>query len=501
MTSAGLFVTALGPAAARTSRYGGTLTVALSGEPDTLDPTVSRGTGINIYPAMCQTLYQLVSNHGELELAPLLAASLPALSANKLTYTVQLRQGIQFNDGTPFNAQAVVTTVQRFMTYPGSSRAGDYADVASVAATGPYTVQFHLKARDSTFVGTSNYVLSPTALATEGVNFGAHPVCVGPFMFDHWTAGSSITLVKSPFYYGRNNVFLDKVVYDFIPDAASAVAALMAGDLQGIFAVDPIEVAAVQQDASLRMLESPELGWRGVVFNLANRSLPFVSSPLLRQAFEEAIDRQVLNRVVFAGLYHPSCTPIPPANTEWYDAIKVPCTPYDPVDARRLVARSGIANPTVDLLTRNSSDRLAVAQFIQAEEAAVGINVEIDSVDAPTETARLLAGNFEADITTGLEPGSVEPSTLLYQFFMTGGARNYGDYSNPRMDYVLTNGLRATALPARAVNYRVAQQIVAKDRPDLVLFNMSTLAAFSTTVKGTWLSANGTVHIENAQYG
>src|SRR5689334_3762877 len=100
MACAALVAIASGLAGGRMARYGGTLTVALSGEPDTLDPTVSRGTGINIYPAMCQTLYQLVSNHGELELAPVLAASLPTLSADKLTYTVQLHQGIEFNDGT-----------------------------------------------------------------------------------------------------------------------------------------------------------------------------------------------------------------------------------------------------------------------------------------------------------------------------------------------------------------------------------------------------------------
>ena len=85
----------------------------------------------------------------------MLAAALPVLSKDKLSYTVQLRQGIKFNDGTPFNAQAVVTTVQRFMTYPGSSAASDYATVDSVTASGPYTVVFHLKARDSTFTGAT----------------------------------------------------------------------------------------------------------------------------------------------------------------------------------------------------------------------------------------------------------------------------------------------------------------------------------------------------------
>ena len=85
----------------------------------------------------------------------MLAAALPVLSKDKLSYTIQLRKGVQFNDGTPFNAQAVVTTVQRYMTYPGSSRASDFASVDSVTATGPYTVVYHLKARDSTFTGNT----------------------------------------------------------------------------------------------------------------------------------------------------------------------------------------------------------------------------------------------------------------------------------------------------------------------------------------------------------
>jgi peptide/nickel transport system substrate-binding protein len=71
---------------------------------------------------------------------------------------------------------------------------------------------------------------------------------------------------------------------------------------------------------------------------------PLAQSPQLRQAFEEAIDRQTLNKVVFGGLYLPSCTVIPPANTVWFNLVRVPCTPYDPADARKLVAASGIPN-------------------------------------------------------------------------------------------------------------------------------------------------------------
>ena len=190
--------------------------------------TTASRTPIN---TMCLQLYEYAYNHGKLELAPVLAAAPAALSADKLSYTIRLKQGILFNDGTPFNAQAVITTYQRFITYPGSLWAGDFAGVDSVTASGPYTVVYHLKQRDSTFSGNM-YVLSPTALAKEGANFAANPICVSPFMFDHRVVGDNVTLVKSPYYYKRSAVHLDKIVFKPTPDAAAAVAALQAGDVQ-----------------------------------------------------------------------------------------------------------------------------------------------------------------------------------------------------------------------------------------------------------------------------
>ena len=124
----------LGPACGAThaqARYGGALVVGLSGgDPDSLDPTVARSISAHrIELAICERLYEY---DARLQVTPVLAAAVPVLSKDKLSYTIQLRQGIQFNDGTPFNAQAVVVTVQRYMTYPGSSRASDYAAVDSV---------------------------------------------------------------------------------------------------------------------------------------------------------------------------------------------------------------------------------------------------------------------------------------------------------------------------------------------------------------------------------
>ena len=406
IAAAALACVVLGPASARTpapAKYGGTLVVGLStGDADTLDPTVSRsGSSQTIYLAMCQKLYDCDARQ---QLVPVLAAAVPVLSKDKLSYTVQLRKGVEFNDGTPFNAQAVVTTVQRFMTYPGSIRASDYAAVDSVTASGPYTVVFHLKARDSTFIGNP-YVLSPTQLAKLGANFGTNPVCVGPFMFDHRVVGDNVTVIKSPYYYDQKDVYLDKIVYKPMPDAPAAAAALKAGDIQ---ALDQ----GLDDGARRRAADLEPAGDPGAPARLAGHHHQHRQQERRRQpAVHERGHAARLEREAAAGLRggdrpqhaqqgrlrRPLPSQLHPDRTGEHRLVRRDEGPLHAVqpqgreEARR---RVGLPEPDRAPADANTTDKLRLAQFIQAQEAAVGINVVIDSFDLATRLARARSGNF-----------------------------------------------------------------------------------------------------------
>src|SRR4051795_2326689 len=104
-------------------KNGGTLVIGLESDPDALDPTLARTfVGRIVFLHMCEKLYDLNS---KLHIVPQLAAALPTISKDKLTYTIKLRSGIKFNDGTAFNAAAVKTTLERHMTLKGSTRASE----------------------------------------------------------------------------------------------------------------------------------------------------------------------------------------------------------------------------------------------------------------------------------------------------------------------------------------------------------------------------------------
>ena len=241
----------IGPASAgaRTqSKYGGTLVVGLSGgDPDAstrrsaADFGESWSTGRSASGSTTTTPSS--------QLVPVLAAALPVLSKDKLSYTIQLRQGIEFNDGTPFNAQAVVTTVQRYMTYPGSA-AGQRLRlrrqrhrVRAVHRRLPPEgagLAVHRRQRRT----SSRRRSWPSSATTSRAN----PVCVGPFMFDHRVVGDNVTVIKSPYYYDQKDVYLDKIVFKPMPDAAAAAAALKAGDIQVLDRVSTTELPGVAAD-------------------------------------------------------------------------------------------------------------------------------------------------------------------------------------------------------------------------------------------------------------
>ena len=480
-------------------------------DPDTLDPSLTRSFGsVEVYKAMCERLYDYDTN---VNLVPELAKKLPTISKDGLTYTIPLRHGVRFNDGTPFNAQAVKATIDRDRTIPRSSRAGDYQPVVSVTALSRYTVAIKLSSpytpMTKVLASADGVMMSPTQLDKRGADFGADPVCVGPFMFDNRLAGYSVTVVRSPYYYHRRFVHLDKVVYMHEPDANSAVATLKAGGLQVLDSIPTADIAELQHTKGLRVMKAKSLGFVAVFVNMGNTGgigKPYgtadnvlAKSPKLRQAFEEAIDRNTLNRVVFGGRESPGCTPVSPASPKFASFDRdIKCTKPDPAGARKLVAASGIANPTVHLLTPNQSEMLRLATFIQAEENAVGINVVIDSREAATGIQLTNQGSFDAYL--GFWSGSPDTDRQFFQFLATQGSLNRSGYSNPRLDTILANARMATKDKDIASLYRAAQRIILADRPLIYLYHPVVYGAVATNVRDVELPFDLLLRLAFAEY-
>lgn len=504
-------------AAARTAapkiKNGGTLTIGLSEEPDALDPTIARTfVGRMVFAAMCEKLYDLDKN---LNIVPQLATALPKVSADKLTYTITVRSGIKFNDGTPLDGAAVKATLDRYLTFKGSTRASEISPISSVDASGN-TVTIHLKQPYSPLTAQladrAGMILSPKAMTDEGANFAQNPVCVGPFMFKDRVAGDHITLVKSPYYYDKSKVHLDSIVWKIMTDPSSRTQALRAGDIQVEDRIQSTDVPTLQHDSSVNVLKSVNIGYQGITFNIGNKNgllkLPYtnVGTPLarsqyLRTAFDLAIDRDALNKVVFGGLEQPDCYPLAPT-TPWYKPTTagLQCsTKANDALASKLVKASGIQNPTIHLMLGGTDPvTLRLGQTIQAMEQKVGINVIPEPTEFTTSLNKATAGSFDA-YAIGWS-GRIDPDGDIYGFVATPGTLNYSGYSNARLDYILNGARKSLTTKSRDTLYRAAMQVIHRDRPLIYLYHPVYYFGVAKNVTGIQIYGDSLIRAAFAAY-
>ena len=494
-------------------RNGGTLVIGLAEDPDALDPTTARTfVGRIVFAHMCEKLYDL---NAKLQIVPQLAAALPQVSSDKLTYTIRIRSGIKFNDGTPLNAQAVKTSIDRHRTLRGSTRASELSPVDSVTVTGPLTVQLKLKQAFSPLTAQladrAGMILSPKQVAALGDRFATDPVCVGAFEFKDRVAGDRITLVKSNDYYGRAKVFLSQIVFRIITDPSTRAQNLRAGDIQVVDRIAATDVPAIEKDKNLKVLKVTTIGYQGLTLNIGNKNgllkgyenvgTPLAKSQFLRTAFDVALDRTVINRVVFQGTNLPDCYPISPASP-WYKpttkGLQCNLKANAPL-ARQLVKASGFQTPIkVPLMIGTDPVAARLGQVIQAMEKEVGFDVELQPTEFVTSLNRADAGNFMT-FAIGWS-GRVDPDGNIYGFVHTKGTTNDAGFSNAQLDPVLDNARKATTEKARTTLYSTAMRIIHRQRPLIYLWHPIQRDGVSRRVDGVQMYADGLIRAYNAGF-
>jgi peptide/nickel transport system substrate-binding protein len=504
----GAAATAGGAAPSAQVKNGGTLTVSLAEDPDALDPTLARTfVGRIVFMHICEKLYDI--NAGA-QIVPQLAAAMPKVSADKRTVTIRLRRGIKFNDGTAFNAQAVKVSLDRHRTLPRSARASELSPVSSVTTSGAYTVVIHLSdpyaPLTAQLADRSGMVMSPKQLDALGDRFATNPVCVGPFQFVSRTAGDRIVLKKSSFYYGKSRVHLNGLVFRIITDPASAAANLKSGDTQVQDRIASTELQGIARNKNLRIIKATSLGYQGITINIGNKNglgkgysnvgTALAAHPGLRQAFELAIDRSVINRVVFGGTVLPGCTPIPPSSA-WFDR-SIKCPKRNLNRAKQLVRQSGVSNPSVRLMIGTDSVARRLGQVIQAEEEQAGFRITLEPTEFVTSLAKADAGNFDAFVIGW--SGRVDPDGNIYQFVATKGSQNDSGYSRGKLDIILNNARKASNPAVRKRLYHLAEQIIVTDRPLIYLYHTVTRDGVAKRVKGVRLYGDGLIRAQFAEF-
>ncbi|MGP3756092.1 ABC transporter substrate-binding protein [Streptomyces sp. IBSNAI001] len=495
----------------RSVRDGGTLTVALNSDPDKLDPTLAQTlVGRTVFAGMCEKLYDIDEDGG---FVPQLAASLPTTSDDGRTVTVRLRPGLKFSDGTRLDAEAVVTSLLRHRDLPGSARSTELAPVTEAKATGPLTVRLTLDHPYVPLTGVladrAGMVMSPAALKKYGKNFTNHPSCVGPFRFVERTGGDRIVLEKDPNYYDADKVHLDGVVYKPIPDGNVRLANLRSGDLQVGDQMAPVDVQSALTEPKLQLFNSPSLGYQGIGLNVGNvkglgQKPGKIDTPVgrdvrVREAFELAIDRDLLNKVVFQGMYEPACGPISPQSAIAPGVAPEDCPRRDVDRAKELLKEAGVKTPVkIELKTSTTPEQGRVGQVLQAMVKEAGFELSLRPTEYATMLAETDAGDY--DVFTSGWSGRLDPDGNVSNFLKTAGAMNAYGLGDPEIDKLIAEG-RSVADPARRTEiYDELTRRVQDAHALIYLYRQKNYVVAAVDVAGIHVYGDGLVRVKNAGY-
>jgi peptide/nickel transport system substrate-binding protein len=491
------------PVNAAEVKEGGKLTVALSAEPDRLDPSLSRSLYSRyVFQAMCEKLYDVDE---KAQVVPQLATALPTISPDGKTVTIPVRQGVKFADGTPFDAAAVKTTLERDLRLPESARKSELGPIDTVDAPDAQTVVVHLKTPFAPLLGAladrAGMIMSPAALQKLGTNFASAPVCVGPFKFGKRVPQSSIEVVRDPNYYAADKVHLDSITWRILTDASIRSANLRSGDAEVADTVSTQDVDTLRKESSITVLQSPSLGYQAITINIGNVdglgtppkpiNRPISKDAKVRQAFEYAIDRKALVAAVFSGMFAPACGPISPASA-FSSPEAQKCREHDPAKAKQLLAEAGVTTPyVINMLASNTPDTLRLAQALQSMVKDGGFEIKISPVEYSSLLDEQDRGNFEI-LQLGWS-GRIDPDANMTNFVGTGGSQNVGGSSDPELDAVLDKARQSNNLDERKQLYGQAVTLLQQSDPLIYLYRQANLTAYSNKVKGVQVFPDGVI--------
>ena len=478
---------------------GGTLTIGMTAaDIPNADTVLAGGQGYEGYRFVGNSLYDGLTRY-DLKQGDSVPKIVPGLAeswtpnADGSVWTFVLRQGVNFSDGTPFNADAVVFNLDRYLN---PSAPQYYAAAAGTAAISLGGVKSYTKVDDSTVEIATNgplshlpsdlvfvYMGSPTAIQKYGnTEYANHPAGTGPFVMESLTRGQQMVLTPNKDYWGGAPK-LDKLILKPIPDTSTRLAALRSGEVNWIEAPNPDDVDALESAGFEVLTNSYDHIWPWIL----NVSSGPLSQVKVRQALNYGIDRTTMSDTLLHGTANPALQLAPTASLAYEKSNDL--YSYDPAKAKQLLTEVGYPNGfsmSVSYPTSGSGNMQPgpMNQELQSELAKIGVKVELK----PIEWAAMLTSFSSGKIPDNADAVNISLTFIQESFWYLGFGStspiNVGHYSNPQVDALLADSLAQPDDTARYQIYAEISKLVTEDAPWLLVVNDRNPRAIASNVNG-----------------
>jgi len=447
-------------------------------EPPGLDPTTAPAAAIgeivhyNVFEGLTK-----INVDGSV--VPLLCEAWSQTPDGK-TYTFLLRKGVTFSDGAPLDAAAVKFSFDRARA-PGSTNKAKKAvfdNISSVVAHDAHTVILVLDKADSTLpfrLGENTAViLHPNSAASAATK----PVGTGPYKLDAWAKGSSVTLVKWDGFRDAARIRIRRATFRFINDPAAQVAALLAGDIDGMPRFGALPALKQFQADKRFTVEKGSTAGKGLLA-INNRKKP-LDDVRVRRAITHAIDRKAFIEGAQEGLGKPIGSHFAPTDIGYLDLTGL--YPYNPDKARALLKDAGVMGPLNLTLTLPPPQYARKGgEIVAAQLAKVGITCKIENVEWAQWLSGPFKGNFDLTIINHVEP--LDYATAY------ADPNYYFGYDSPKFRGLVATLAATSEMREKARLWRDIQRQLAEDAVNAWIWNPAQVAVFRRGLKGLWNSS------------
>ena len=452
-------------------KRGGSVTMGIDTEESGFDPTTARwDEGGFLYGRSIFDPIAIVNAAGQVE--PYLAQSITS-NADYTAFTITLKPGIVFHDGTPLDANALHLNIEKaassIVTGPAFA-----TNISGASITGPMSVTINMKNPWAPFPyylaqAQTGYLAAPSML--NNPNGTSHPIGTGPFVFKEWIPNSHMTATANPHYWRKGYPYLSSITFKPIIDPNARVNALQTGEVDFIHTSSPTSLQQFRGNKQWAYYDNSGqvVGQPTVQCIMLNTGAAPFNNHTLRTAMAKCINRTQYSKVIDKGIDAPMNGLFLPGSP-YYTSTAYPS--YDPAGAAKLVkqVQQQTGKPvTFTLNSTSNSDTLRAAQFVQQAFQQAGMQVNINILAQSTLINDALAGTYQA--TLWRQFGAVDPD-LNYVWWTpqlaTGPiALNMARNVDQRIQTALLAGRTTTARSARVKAYQQINQYLAEDIPYL----------------------------------
>ncbi|MFD1888497.1 ABC transporter substrate-binding protein [Paenibacillus wenxiniae] len=444
------------------------LTIGTTADIESFDPhnnnnTASEAVLVNMFD-------YLLKNDNDQKKVPVLATSWEQTDDN--TWRFKLRQGVKFHNGDPFTAADVKYTFERIAKDTSLKQNIYFKNIAEVRVIDHYTVDIVTDGPEPLLLNRLSKmgagILPSHYIDTNGMAaFLNHPVGTGPYQFGQWIKDDRVELVRNDNYFGSKPKW-NKVVFRAIPDSASRVSELMAGNIDIATGVPSTDIERIQHTDGKAIVKTPIQRVLQIILRMSEGSP--TANPKVREAMDLAIDKQHLVNTVAGGTGIVTRTSVTPgnfgANVSLYKQSL-----YNLPRAKQLLQEAGYRSggPAITLSVFSPYKPYAEAISTMLDQA--GFKTTLDVLEPSVFSERYSSKSFKEAFMIGIG-NSLFDASNNFNRYLKSEAAGETDYNNPQTERLLQAAAINMDTVSREKQYQQVQQILAEDRPAIYLFQM-----------------------------